>query len=46
VDSRVSVIVNNELGRICKEEIVANPRYNMVFVWRNSSIGKNLDRVK
>ena len=30
----------------CKEERVSNPRYNMVFVWRNCSVRKNMDQNK
>jgi hypothetical protein len=46
VDSSVSVIVNNELGRICEEEIVSDLRYNMVFSGRNCSVKKNLGQDK
>jgi len=46
LDFPVSVIVNNELGRIYKEEIVSNPRYKMILVRRNCSVRKNLDQGK
>ena len=46
VDSPVSVIVNSELERICKEEIVPNPRYSVVFVRRNCNVRENLDHDK